>query len=430
MSPAVTGRPAHVPAGRAPDPVAAAGVPALARGVLVIRWAVLAWMAVIVGSAAVAGRTTGMALAVTALCVAAAWVVWLTAAAPPRAGARVGAGADEAAGGDLRVLVVDLVVAGFVIVVGARQPWFATVFPVTAALAWGAARGVRGGLLAGMVLGLVSVVAGLLPDGAAAPTPLILVVRDPVYLVLAGGGLGFVADLLERSTAQVRAAQVEQVLATDRAARATERESLGRQIHDSVLQTLALVHKRGRELAARPQVPGHEVARLAELAAAEERTLRAMILRPPDDTPQDVRTAALRDRLELAAAAVAADLDVSVTAVGDVRLPSHHVHELGAAVEQALSNVVRHADASHAWVFAEVDADCVVVSVRDDGRGFTFDEDALRAAGKYGLLRSIRGRVRDMGGTAMIDSAPGRGTELELRLPVPTGDDEEEEDRG
>jgi len=429
VSPAVTDRPAHVPAGSPPDPVAATGVPALARGVLVIRWAALTWMAVLVGAAAMADRDTGMALAVVGFCVAATWVAWLTATAPPRSGAR--ASASEPAGGDLHLLVVDLVVAGFLVVVGAREPWFATVFPVTAALAWGAARGVWGGLAAGTTLGLVSVAAGVSADGvAAAGTPLIPLLRDPVYFVLAGGGLGFVADLLERSTAQVRAAQVEQVRATERAARATERESLGRQIHDSVLQALALVHKRGRELAAHPHVPGHEVARLADLAAAEERSLRAMILRPPDDAPRDEGTAALRDRLEVAAAAVAADLDVSVTAVGDVRLPSHHVHELGAAVEQALGNVVRHAGALHAWVFAELDADWVVVSIRDDGRGFTFDEGALRAAGKFGLLRSIRGRARDMGGTVTIDTAPGRGTELELRVPVPTGDQEEDEARG
>ena len=437
MSLAVTGRPAQVPAGRFPDPVAATGVPALVRGVLVIRWAVLAWMTVVVANAVMAGRDTGLATAIVALCVAGAWVAWLTVAGPPRAADRSGgdhrarASASGPTGGDLAVLVADLVVAGLLVVVGTRQPWFATVFPVTAALAWGAARGARGGMLAGASLGLVSIVAWLLADGASvAQAPVIPLLRDPVNFVLAGGGLGFVADLLERSAAQVRAAQVEQVRATDRAARATERESMGRQLHDSVLQTLALVHKRGRELAARPQVPGAEVEQLAELAAAQERALRAMILRPLDDTPADMRTAPLRDRLEAAAAAVAADLDVSVSAVGDIRLPPRHVHELGAAVEQAVANVVQHADARHAWVFAEIDADCVIVSVRDDGRGFTFDEDVLRTAGKFGLLRSIRGRVEDLGGTVHIHSAPGRGTELELRAPAPPDDGREDDSSG
>lgn len=415
VSTAVTGRPAQVPADDIPTPVAATGIAALARGVLVIRWAVLAWMLVVVASAIVADRDAGLATAIVSLCITAAWVAWLTIATPRRSTGR-------RASTDTAVLVMDLVVAGFLVVVGTRQPWFATVFPVTAALAWGAARGTRGGILAGGCLGVVSIVAWLIPDGTAVTqAPVIPLLRDPVNFILAGGGLGFVADLLERSAEQVRAAQVEQVRATERAARATERESMGRQIHDSVLQTLALVHKRGRELSARPHVAGADVAQLAELAATQERELRAMILRPADDAPRDVRAAALRDRLEAAAAAVPTDVDVSVTAVGDIRLPSRHVHEIGAAVEQAIANVVQHAHAGHAWVFAEVDDDCVVVSVRDDGRGFTFDEAALRAAGKFGLLRSVRGRVQDLGGTVLIDSAPGRGTELELRVPVPAG---------
>ncbi|HSJ45461.1 MAG TPA: ATP-binding protein [Euzebyales bacterium] len=439
MSPAVRQRPAQVAAGRIADPVAATGVPVLVRGVLVIRWAVLAWMTVVIASAVVAGRDSGVAAAIAALCVATSWVTWLTVAGRSRSVGTTRAGASEPASGDTNrettrgpvrgdtvVLVVDLVVAGILVVVGTREPWFATVYPVTAALAWGAARGTRRGILAGGSLGLVSIVAWLLSDGTpAAQAPVIALLRDPVNFVLAGGVLGFVADLLERSAAQVRAAQAEQVRATEQAARATERESMGRHIHDSVLQALALVHKRGRELAERPQVPGAEVGRLAELAAAQERAMRAMIVRPPHDSPAAVPTAALRDQLEAAAAVVAAEVDVSVTSVGDIPLPTRHVRELAAAVEQALANVVQHAEARHAWVFAEVDADCVVVSVRDDGRGFTFDEDALRAAHNFGLLRSIRGRIDDLGGTVQIDTAPGRGTELELRVPAPTGDGQE-----
>jgi signal transduction histidine kinase len=97
------------------------------------------------------------------------------------------------------------------------------------------------------------------------------------------------------------------------------------------------------------------------------------------------------------------------------------VGEIGAAVEQALHNVVRHAQAEHAWVFAEVEGGDVVVNVRDDGSGFVFDEAALRSAHKYGLLGSIRGRIEDLDGRLRIDTAPGRGTELELRVPAPTG---------
>lgn len=416
MSPATAPPERYPTAAGPPYPAAATGVAALARGVLAIRWAVLAWMLVVVTNAAVSGRGTDLGAAIVAVATVAVWVTWLTFAGPPRT---------------TRVLLADLAVAGALVVVGARHPWFATVYPVTAALAWGAARGVGGGLVAGGALGLVSFIAGLTIPDQPVSAQLIGSLRDPVNFLLAGGGLGFVATLLDRSAAQVRAAQVEQVRATEQAARATERESLGRQIHDSVLQTLALVHKRGRELAEHPQVDGAEVGRLADLAAAQERTLRAMILRRPDDGPADDTRTALRDRLDSAADAVAADVDTAVTVVGDIRLPAAHVHELAAAVEQALSNVVRHAAATHAWVFAEIADGHVVVSVRDDGRGFTFDPDGLRATGKFGLLGSIQGRAEDLGGSVRVDSAPGRGTELELRVPVPTGSQRDtDEDSG
>jgi signal transduction histidine kinase len=318
------------------------------------------------------------------------------------------------------LLVGDLVVAVAVAVTGIRYPSFATVYPAMAALQWGAARGVGGGVLAAAVIGAAMIGArlatGLLPE-ATGSARLVRTAADAVNLMLAGGGLGFVATLLRRSASDLRMAQAAEVRARERAARLTERESLGRQIHDSVLQVLALVHKRGRELAARDAVPGPEVARLAELAAAQERTLRALILRPPDEPQAADGTSSLRTALEAAAAKVPGELEVQVTAVGEAKLPTALVQELRAAVEQALHNVVEHAGAEHAWVFVDADHSQVVVTVRDDGRGFVYDEQRLRDAGKYGLLRSIRGRVTELGGTAHIDTAPGRGTELELRVP-------------
>jgi signal transduction histidine kinase len=325
----------------------------------------------------------------------------------------------------LALLVGDVVVAVGLAVTGIRYPSFATVYPAMAALQWGATRGVGGGVLAGAVVGAAMIVArlstGLLPE-ATGVARMVRTAADTVNLVLAGGGLGFVATLLRQSANELRAAQAAEVRARERVARLTERESLGRQIHDSVLQVLALVHKRGRELAERGHVPGPQVAGLAELAAEQERTLRALILHPPDDAAGDNGTVSLRAALEAASAQVAADLDVEVTAVGDTKLPAPLVRELRAAVEQALHNVVEHAAADHAWIFVDNDDAQVVVTVRDDGRGFVYDERQLRDAGKYGLLRSIRGRVAELGGTTTIDTAPGRGTELELRVPDPIAD--------
>lgn len=382
----------------APD---ADGVVALGRGVVVIRWAVLAWMLALAVLGIARGEDPVVALSAVAL--AAAWTAWLSFADPRWTPL---------------MLLCDLAVAAVLVVIGSRAAWLATVYPVTAALTWGVARGVAGGVTAGAALGVVSVGAGVTAaDGSADMVRSLQVLRDPVYFGLAGGGIGFVSALLERSAAQVREAQAEQVRAREWAARLTERESLGRQIHDSVLQVLALVHKRGRELAADPHVDPAEVRRLADLAATQERTLRSLILRPPDGQVSEGH-ASLRARLDDAATAVDADVRVSVTAVGDIRLPVQHVREIGAAVDQALANIVRHAGARHAWVYAEVDDGDAIISVRDDGCGFVFDEAALRAAGKYGLLRSIRGRVEELGGALRIETAPGRGTELELRVPV------------
>ena len=85
--------------------------------------------------------------------------------------------------------------------------------------------------------------------------------------------------------------------------------------------------------------------------------------------------------------------------------------------------MVEHAGASRVALFAEEDAGAVVVTVRDDGRGFRYDERRLLAEGKIGLAKSIKGRVEQLGGTMTVTSRPGAGTEVELRVPA-TREDE------
>lgn len=385
----------------------APGPEMLTAGVLVVRWALILWMTVLALSRA--PQLPPVPLRVAVLSLATGMTVLLTVRRP---------------GWSVPLLAGDLVVAVAVAVTGVRYPSLGNVYPLMAVLQWGAARGTYGGLAAGAVVGTALISTrlwtGVLPDG----TELAVTVRtasDTVNVVLAGAGFGFVATQLRRSAAELHDAQAAEVRVRERAARLTERESLGRQLHDSVLQVLALVHKRGRELAAGDAVPGAEVARLADLAAAQERALRALILRPPDEPPDDDRYASLRAALAAAVAQVTGDVHVELTAIGEAMLPVTHVRQLRAAVEQALRNIVQHADADHAWVFIDEDDTGVTVTVRDDGRGFVYDEQQLRAAGKFGLLRSICGRVTELGGTSHIETAPGRGAELELRVPRPTG---------
>ncbi len=93
--------------------------------------------------------------------------------------------------------------------------------------------------------------------------------------------------------------------------------------------------------------------------------------------------------------------------------------ELAAAVSAALDNVRRHAGAeAHAWILVEDEPGEVIVTVRDDGPGIP--EGRLAEAegeGRLGVALSIRGRLRDIGGTAELISVPGQGTEVELRVP-------------
>ncbi len=382
----------------------------LALGILALRWVTLALMAVM---AVVSGDLRRPLLAGLAIAITTAWTVWLTVARP-RPGALVLAA-------DL-VLAVGLnLISGVVVAEGqvvGTHPFFASAYPVAVAAFWGATAGFRAALAAGAVLG-ASLVATHLVNGIdvldEATPELLSLASGALNYVLAGGAVGLVAQLLERSAAQVRSATEETMRARERAARLSERESLARQIHDSVLQSLAMVHKRGRELAEAGPVPAEEVARLAEMAASQERALRALVLRSPTEAPGG--SASLRASLEeLARGELPMPLTVSAT--GPIWLPVHHVEELTAAVRQALDNVAEHAAASQVALFAEEDDGTVVVTVRDDGSGFEYDEARLAADGKIGILKSIKGRVEQLGGSVRVHSAAGAGTEIELRVRV------------
>jgi signal transduction histidine kinase len=404
-------------AGRIPSE-AERGQAVLSLGILAFRWVSLAWMVVL---ALTAGELRRPGLAWATIAALAAWTGWLTVARPPPAWPVLAA--------DLALAAAVNLVAGLVMPVATvgERPWFAAGYPVAAAVTWGAARGVGGGVAAGLVLG-ASLVAGQLANGvdlaAEEPAVLLDLAGGTLNFVLAGGAVGLVARLLERSAGQLRQATEETIRARERAARLAERESLARQIHDSVLQALALVHKRGRELAGAGPVPADQVAGLAEMAAGQERALRSLILRDPsaDETPAGA--ASLRAALE-ALAGAERSLPVTVGATGALWLPAGHVEELAAAVRQALDNVVEHAGASRVALFAEEDGGGVVVTVRDDGRGFAYDERRLLAEGKIGLAKSVKGRVEQLGGAMRVASRPGAGAEIELRVPIPpTAEDE------
>lgn len=226
-----------------------------------------------------------------------------------------------------------------------------------------------------------------------------------VFLLVIGGPIvGFLCESLQRMERERDAAQ-RAVIAGE------ERARLARAVHDGVLQVLALVQRRGTELA--PQSP--DFAELGRLAGEQEAALRSLIRQ------QDVQEASgatdLAAALEELTRGVRSPVTVS-TPGGPVELPARVVAELVAAVRACLDNVATHVGPdAPAWVLLEDGRDAVTVSVRDDGPGIPSDRLAeAEAQGRLGVSGSIVGRVRELGGTATLDSG-AHGTEWELTVP-------------
>jgi signal transduction histidine kinase len=220
-----------------------------------------------------------------------------------------------------------------------------------------------------------------------------------VLLVIAGVVGGHVVRLLFRAEATAeRAARLE--------AATTERERLARDIHDSVLQVLALVSIRGQDL-------GGEAAELGRLAGEQEQALRSLVSVAP--SPTRAGQVDLRVLLEPLAGE-----RFTVSCPADaVSLPDATARAVAAATGEALDNVRRHAGPdARAWILLEDKGESVTVNVRDDGDGFAASRLAQAVdAGRIGVAQSIVGRIHEVGGQADVTSAPGGGTEVELRVP-------------
>jgi signal transduction histidine kinase len=221
-----------------------------------------------------------------------------------------------------------------------------------------------------------------------------------VLLLLAGLVFGYLTAIA--ATAERRMHEAVELEAANR-----ERERLARTIHDSVLQALALIARRGREL-------GGEAAELGRLAGEQGAVLRTLVgvggVEPAGTGEVDLRAVLSRHG--------SAEVSVAVPAT-PVLLGAHAANEVDAAVAAALDNVSAHAGTGgRAVVFIEDEDDTVTVTVRDEGLGMSPHRLAeAAAAGRLGVAQSIRGRIRDLGGRVAITSAPRAGTEVEMRIP-------------
>jgi signal transduction histidine kinase len=200
-------------------------------------------------------------------------------------------------------------------------------------------------------------------------------------------------------------------LGAERAARIRneEREEIASHLHDSVLQTLALIQKQ----ADHPQ----EVARLAR---GQERELRKWLF-----GGGDADQSSLAEALRIIAGEVEDQHGVTVrpVTVGDVSLDVEGTGEglskesftaLLGATREALVNAAKHSGETDINLFAEAEREQVSVFVRDRGVGFDIDEVP---PDRQGLAKSIRGRIDRRGGHVDVRSAPGKGTEVRISMP-------------
>ncbi|HYO37754.1 MAG TPA: PspC domain-containing protein [Geodermatophilus sp.] len=181
--------------------------------------------------------------------------------------------------------------------------------------------------------------------------------------------------------------------------RSEERAAVAAHLHDSVLQTLALIQRHAGDQQA-----------VARLARSQERELRSWL-----DEPAVAAGGTWAGLVSEMVAEVEADHELTVdpVVVGDAPLDDA-LAALGAATREALVNAAKHAGVASADLYTEVTAQQVSVYVRDRGAGF---DPVAVPPDRRGLRDSVTGRLTRLGGTAAVRSVPGEGTEVELCLP-------------
>jgi signal transduction histidine kinase len=191
--------------------------------------------------------------------------------------------------------------------------------------------------------------------------------------------------------------------------RSQERAEIAAHLHDSVLQTLALIQKQADS--------EREVRRLAR---GQERELRNWLYGPDGygserQPVEDAPAARLAAELGRICGEVedAFAVKVQQVVVGDCDLDERLTAQLAAARE-AVVNAAKHAGVAEVSVYAEVESDQVSVYVRDRGAGF--DQDSV-PEDRHGLADSIRGRMQRHGGRVKVRTSPGAGTEVQMEMP-------------
>jgi signal transduction histidine kinase len=242
-------------------------------------------------------------------------------------------------------------------------------------------------------------------------------------------GLGYRALLRE---AAERQGLIQDLLATRAELTATardagtlaERERLAREIHDTVAQGLSsiqlLLHAAELTVTDPPAVEHLRLAR--ETAAANLQETRRFIreLTPPALDTQTLpgALARLAASVEQTSAGSGTPMKVSVHVTGDaVQLSMPLETTLLRIAQGSLANVAQHAGAGRAEVTLSYMSDEVTLDIVDDGRGFTVPEPSATGSASFGLV-AIRQRVGQLGGSFVLESAPGQGTAVAVTFPT------------
>ena len=220
----------------------------------------------------------------------------------------------------------------------------------------------------------------------------VVLVIAGIVLCLGPWWLRIARDLVLERQARVRAEEREK-----------ERADIAARIHDSVLQTLALIQRRADD----PQ-------KIVQLARLQERELRSWLFegRAPNEADADA-TLAFGVRQIQRDVEARYGVPVEAVTVGDCEL-DENLNALLAAAREATVNAAKWSGASVISLFAEVEPGEVSLVVRDRGQGF--DPEAVPEDRK-GLAESIHGRMARRGGTATVSTAPGEGTKVSLKMP-------------
>jgi phage shock protein PspC (stress-responsive transcriptional regulator)/signal transduction histidine kinase len=249
--------------------------------------------------------------------------------------------------------------------------------------------------------GLLRVVLGVLLVGGAAWLALVQAHVGSVGqlgLVIALAALGtalVIGPWLVRLSRDLRRERAERI-------RTQERADVAAHLHDSVLQTLALIQRQAGD-----------AQTVVQLARTQERELRTWLFEPDEAGPDTFRAVLQHAVAEVEAAH---RVPIELVVVGDAPL-DEGAKALVAASREAMVNAARHSGASRIDVYAEVQAGRVEVGVRDRGRGF---EPAKVPLDRRGVRGSIIGRLDRHGGRAEISSGLDAGTEVRMWVPLAT----------